>query len=83
MKTRKPYAPPRVAAEDILEQTSLACNATDEPVIPNGTTNHANGGYLTFADGIGCVTDVGKDPAFVAGVCDVVVIWPGEVQVLS
>lgn len=50
MDTRKDYVAPAIAAEDNLEQTSLACNAT---------TDQLNG---TF--GPGCTTRVDKGGAW-------------------
>jgi hypothetical protein len=62
MGDRKDYVAPAIAAEDVLEQTSLACQVT-EPFNPDGA-----GG--AFAPGVGeCSTNVNKGGAFAGGGC--------------
>ena len=68
MDARKVYVAPTIAAEDVLEQTSLACNVTtlpgngDETLIVTGKeceTNIAKGG--TFS-GPPCTNSPGAEP---------------------
>ena len=66
MDTRKNYVAPAIAAEDTLEQTSLACNAT--------TTDFTGD---NFAPNYECRVDVTKNGAFYeSGYCSVVVEIP-------
>lgn len=74
---RKTYVSPAVVSEDLLEQTSLACNATTAFVPTN------NGG--NFGSGVvGCTIDVGKNGAFANdNLCETILEGPGEIVALS
>ena len=78
MNERKAYASPAVLTEDLLEQTSLACNATalDSTHTPGG--NYAAGVYDD------CGINVAKNGAFAErGVCGIVLTGPEQLVVLS
>ncbi len=68
MDLRKDYVAPTIAAEDVLEQTSLACNLSqfdpnDKSLIgPNGMcrVNVAKGG--AFTGQFGCSQGPGQGP---------------------
>jgi hypothetical protein len=82
MDSRKAYAPPAIVAEDVLEQTSLACNAT-APF--RGFTRSCFGGQAilpNFAPGLVCRTDVSKGGAFTGTSCRFNVSV-GQTQVFS
>ncbi len=61
MDTRKDYVAPAIAAEDTLEQTSLACNVTETGP---GTLEET------------CDLNVAKGGAFYVELCTVVVETP-------
>jgi hypothetical protein len=82
MDHRKDYAAPAIEWEDVLEQTSLACNATQGvPVV--GPSCFAGGGVGTFTQV--CGTDVAKGGAFIQtdDFCRVIFDHPGGIVVLS
>ncbi|UCC88830.1 MAG: hypothetical protein JSV81_05875 [Anaerolineales bacterium] len=85
MGDRKGYVAPVIAWEDVLEQTSLACNAT-QPFPINATCFAGEPQRLNYAPGLGCANDVSKGGAFAlddGGGCDISVNLPGGVVVLS
>jgi hypothetical protein len=57
MDDRKDYAAPAIAAEDVLEQTSLACQVSE----PFPTT----GQDTVFAPFLECATNVSKGGVFI------------------
>jgi hypothetical protein len=73
MDARKDYVAPAIAAEDTLEQTSLACGASQPwPGVPGET----------FAQDIPCRIEVQKGGHFGPS-CTIFVPFPPEVVVLS
>ena len=71
----KQYMPPAITDEDLVEQTSLACNAS-APVESQYQGN--------FAPGLDCWIDVSKNGAFICDMeCTVSVPSPEDVFVLS
>jgi hypothetical protein len=63
MDDRKDYVAPAIAWEDVLEQTSLACTATQP--FPAMSTCFAGVPQLpNYAPGFQCQTDVSKGGAF-------------------
>jgi hypothetical protein len=76
MTAKKSYVRPAVLSEDRVEQTSLACNAT-QPY--EGRTAG------TYATGVGdCNINVAKGLNFAnANVCEIAVEGPSSVVVLS
>jgi hypothetical protein len=70
MDARKPYAPPAIVAEDVLEQTSLACNATQP--FRGFTSSSCFGGQQqlpVFAPGLPCQASAAKGGAFTGNSC--------------
>ena len=58
MDHRKDYVAPAIAVEDVLEQTSLACQVTEPfPTQPGAI----------FAPGLPCSTNVNKGGVFIVG----------------
>lgn len=78
MDHRKDYAAPAIEWEDILEQTSLACHATQPGTIPPRPGD-------PFAPGLLCDRMVHKRGAFIEGSCEnaVAVPWPDAIVILS
>ena len=81
MDVRKDYVAPAIAAEDTLEQTSLACQAS-QPFPEINMTCFAGTILSVFAPDLDCVSDVSKGGAFGPS-CEVFVPFPPEVVVLS
>lgn len=76
MGDRKGYVAPAIAWEDVLEQTSLACNATQP--FPINATCFAGVPQQIYAPGFECGTDVSKGGAFASNdsVCNIPVREP-------
>ena len=82
MERRREYVAPAVAWEDVLEQTSLACNATmPVPLPPAPQCFAGDAGPFSPA----CEVDGTKGGSFVEDdlFCRVHFDWPGGVVVLS
>ena len=74
MDDRKGYIAPAIAAEDVLEQTSLACMVTEPfPAQPDAI----------YATGLECATNVNKGGAFAGGGCTFKPPSPADLVVLS
>jgi len=75
MDTRKGYVAPAIAAEDTLEQTSLACNATSIVLdyLPECAAQANQKGYLWWAEEGFC-----RDPVF----NEEPMCWPSEIGVV-
>lgn len=74
MDARKDYVAPAIAWEDVLEQTSLACHATQPfPIQP--VVGECFAGFIgpNFAEVFPCEINVEKGGAFAAidGGCDI------------
>ena len=84
MERRREYVAPAIAWEDVLEQTSLACNATSPPP-PLGPNAQCFAGEPLQVFAQECVQDVTKGGSFAAleTYCEVHFDWPGGVVVLS
>jgi len=82
MDTRKDYVPPAIVAEDVFEQTSLACNAT-MPYPEIDATCFAGNFQINFALGLLCLNNVQKGGAFALEACDTNLGGPEEVVALS
>jgi hypothetical protein len=82
---RRTYVRPAVVTEDRVEQTSLACNATQPYPLAAGIDEFPGAG--AFAPGTslnGCTTNVAKGLNFAnANVCEIAVEGPSSVVVLS
>lgn len=79
MSARKSYVRPAVLTEDLLEQTSLACNATAA-----WATHAAGGNFGPGPENNPCALDVSKNGAFANDLfCETVLTGPGEVVALS
>ena len=75
---RKVYASPAILTEELLEQTSLACNAT----APDST--YTPGGNYAAGVETDCGINVAKNGAFAtAGVCAIVLTGPEQLVILS
>ncbi|MDH4136497.1 MAG: hypothetical protein OEW09_07270 [Anaerolineae bacterium] len=85
MDARKEYVAPAIAAEDTLEQTSLACNATAGVPIMGNILSSCFAGQPTGNFTQACGTDVAKGGAFVEQdpYCSVYLDWPAGIVVLS
>ena len=83
MDSRQDYVAPAIAWEDVLEQTSLACNATLPPP-PLGPNAQCFAGELPVFTAA-CEVDGTKGGSFVEldPVCRVHFEWPDDVVVLS
>ncbi|UCC87650.1 MAG: hypothetical protein JSV81_22815 [Anaerolineales bacterium] len=81
MDDRKDYVAPAIEWEDVLEQTSLACNAIQGDIV--GPACFAGDGTGTFTQG--CGTDVAKGGAFIDEdrYCSTYFDWPEGIVVLS
>ena len=80
MNVRKAYARPAILTEDVLEQTSLACNSTAPFVGGDNSGNFAPG---TDDDG-SCQINVAKGNSFAEEeFCATVLRSPSDVVVLS
>jgi len=75
MDNRKMYVRPAVESEEMLEQTSLACNATQE-YDPQQKPR-------IYAIGLDCLTDVSKGGAFAFAACETNLPGPEAIVVLS
>ena len=76
MDLRKDYAAPAIAAEDVLEQTSLACNVTQP--LDNGSFIPGGGGEIP------CDHNPAKGNSFTLVLeCPHIVTGPEGVSVLS
>ena len=80
MNVRKAYASPAILTEDVLEQTSLACNSTAPYIGNNNGSNFAPG-----ASGeIGCQISVAKGNNYAdEDVCQTILERESDVVVLS
>jgi hypothetical protein len=67
--TRKDYVAPAIVAEDVLEQTSLACNASAPFRQFNGSCFGGQAVMPNFAPGLPCLNNVAKNGAFVGQDC--------------
>jgi hypothetical protein len=82
MTVKKEYTAPAIETEDVVEQTSLVCNAT-EPYERNGQVLNGLSG-LNFATGLDCQIDVGKgDNWSNTEACEFAVNGPDAVVALS
>jgi hypothetical protein len=72
MGHRKGYVAPAIAAEDVLEQTSLACQVTQFPF--------DNGSFAPRFEA--CAENVAKGGAFFPNLCDHPLLTDGEVPVV-
>ncbi len=81
MNDRKAYVSPAVLTEDVLEQTSLACNSTAPFSTFASPGNFGPGAVGGDAD---CTINVSKNNAFSSGpLCLSVIKTGGEVIALS
>ena len=71
---KKTYVKPAVLAEDVLEQTSLACNASEGYQGPSGEA---------FATGLSCDRNVQKGNNFAEDQCEFNLDSESQVVVLS
>jgi hypothetical protein len=88
MDDRKDYVAPAIAAEDVLEQTSLACQVTEPYSGDNGVVDGAWVAQVgIYATGLACTTNVNKGGVFipgeVAGGCSIMAPKPNNLVVLS
>ena len=67
MDDRKDYVAPAIAAEDVLEQTSLACMVTEPFPVGNDGARVAQD--EAFATGLQCAVNVNKGGAFAGTGC--------------
>jgi hypothetical protein len=74
MDDRKDYVAPAIAAEDVLEQTSLSCMVTEPYTGAKGAA---------FASGLDCTSNVAKGGVFIKSGCTTQAPKPSELVVLS
>ena len=67
MDDRKDYVAPAIAAEDVLEQTSLACQVSEPFPIGNDGVKAAQ--VEAFVPGLQCTVNVNKGGAFAGTGC--------------
>ena len=82
MTVKKEYTAPAIETEDVVEQTSLVCNAT----APFQRGQDLNGANLNFATGLDfdCQVDVGKGDNFAnTQACEFGVDGPDAIVVFS
>lgn len=80
MNTKKPYLRPSVLTEDLLEQTSLACNST----APASTYTNTPGNFGPGAEDPVCIIDVSKGNAFASeNLCETMLYEEGDIVALS
>jgi hypothetical protein len=79
MNERKVYASPAILTEDVLEQTSLACNST----VPWSEMMDGEGSGM-FAPVVGCAINITKNNAFAEDLeCEIMLTDPSQVVALS